>query len=309
MNVARVSDLPRLPPRDPLGHKGSFGTVVVLGGCDGGGGRRTMLGAPALVATAALRSGAGLATIVAPATLLPHVLAVCPAATGFGLPLAPSGEVDADAAEAQVGRAIERAAAVVVGPGLSEGAPQRQLVVRLAGGEGPPLVVDADALNALASLEEPAIRVRATSVLTPHPGEFARLASALRLPLDADAATAETKRAEAAAALARRLRAVVALKGAGTIVSDGERAWRCERGNAALAVGGSGDVLSGIIGGLVAQFVRPPHRMPLFDCARLGVLIHALAAERWAARHATAGMLPTDLCAEIPDVLRDLRTG
>ncbi|MBL9148030.1 MAG: NAD(P)H-hydrate dehydratase [Phycisphaerae bacterium] len=308
MTPTLVERCPRLPARDADGHKGTFGTVAVIGGSDGGDARRTMLGAPALAATAALRVGAGLATIAAPSPLLPEILSICPAATGFGLPTGRDGTLDASGAAAQIDRALERAASAVVGPGFGEGEAQQQIVVRLTNLESPPMVIDADALNALSTLHDFARDVRVPAVLTPHPGEFARLATALGLGLPPDAATDDARRVDAAAALARRLGAVVVLKGRGTVVSDGLRAWRCGRGNAALAVGGSGDVLSGVIGGLLAQFAKPPHGLSLFDCACLGVEIHARAADRWAAAHTTAGMLPTDLCGELPDALAELRT-
>lgn len=302
-----VNDVPRLPPRDPLGHKGTFGTVAVIGGSDGVDERRTMIGAPALAALAALRVGAGMATLAVPARILSTALALTPAATGFGLPTNGQGELDASGAAEQIERAMEGAAAVVLGPGFGQGIAQQQIVVRLVNVESVPIVVDADALNALASTREFARELRAPCVLTPHPGEFARLALALELDLTSDAGTSPALRPAAAAVLARRLGAIVVLKGAGTVVSDGLRAWRCDHGNAALAVAGSGDVLSGTIAGLIAQFARPPHLMSLFDCARLGVYAHALAAERWSVRHGDAGLVPSDLCAEIPDVLARLR--
>jgi ADP-dependent NAD(P)H-hydrate dehydratase len=307
MTPTIVEGLPRVPPRDPNGHKGTFGTVAVIGGSDGSGGGRTMLGAPALAATAALRAGAGLATIAAPSPLLAEILGLCPAATGFGLPTAADGTLDASGAAAQIDRALERASSVVLGPGFGEGLARQQIVVRLANRESPPTVIDADALNALSALHDFARDLRVPAVLTPHPGEFARMAAALDLGLPSDAATDDARRVDAAATLARRLGAIVVLKGRGTVVSDGLRAWRCGRGNAALAIGGSGDVLSGVIGGLLAQFATAPHRIPLFDCACLGVEVHARAADRWASVHATAGMLPTDLCALIPDALAELR--
>ena len=92
------------------------------------------------------------------------------------------------------------------------------------------------------------------------------------------------------------------------MVSDGVHQWSARAGNAALATGGTGDALAGIIGSIAAQFVRPPHRMSLFDCARLGVAIHGLAARSWSARLGEAGLLATELCDEIPSVLDDLRT-
>ena len=140
-------------------------------------------------------------------------------------------------------------------------------------------------------------------MLTPHPGEYARLAKALSIDADPIDPVA---RPHAAERLAQRLGCVVVLKGHGTVVSDGHRTWTCAHGNDALAVGGSGDVLSGVVAGLLAQFGP---KLGLYDCARLAVEAHAIAGERWAARAGgTAGMLAAELAAEIPGALGTLRT-
>ena len=155
---------------------------------------------------------------------------------------------------------------------------------------------------------------RAAAILTPHPGEYRRLAASLGISLDpVDPRT----RPEAAAALGQRLGCIVVLKGSGTIVSDGQRTWQNDTGGSELATGGTGDVLAGIIAGIVAQFVafglhprqpRPASRpLDLFDAARLAVRAHGLAGDRWASRQgANAGLMATELADELPAVLASM---
>ena len=136
-------------------------------------------------------------------------------------------------------------------------------------------------------------------ILTPHPGEYRTLAGALGIdtdPVDPD------RRADAARDLAGRLGCVVVLKGAGTVVSNGIDTWTNDSGNVALATAGTGDVLTGVIAGLVAQ-----GGLSLYDCARLGVHLHGLAADRWTARHGDTGLLASDLLDELPDTIAQLR--
>jgi ADP-dependent NAD(P)H-hydrate dehydratase len=305
MSVDLIQDVPALPERDPRGHKGTFGTVVVIGGHLGVDGERTMLGAPALAANAALRTGAGLAVLAMHGDLLAAGLTLCPAATGLPLPFDREGHLDASGTAERVDEALASASVVTLGPGLGQGFAEQQIVIRLLAQDQVPIVLDADGLNALASLPEGHRDIRASVIMTPHPGEFGRLAAAIGMRMsgaDPDG------RVEAASELARRLGCIVILKGVGTVVSDGLRAWVNTTGNAALAIGGSGDVLSGVISGLVAQFSRGPSpRLSLFDAARLAVHIHGSAADRWAQRHGTAGMLPTDLIDEVPSVLAAMR--
>lgn len=308
MTFELLEQLPTLPPRDERGHKGTFGTVLVVGGHAGVDGARTMLGAPALAANAALRSGAGLAVLAMPEALLAAGLTLCPAATGVALPADAEGQLDASAAAERIDAALATASVIVLGPGFGQGFAEQQTVVRLLASDALPMVLDADGINALAALTAGHRDLRAPMVMTPHPGEFARLAPALGITLSpTDPAT----RMAAAAEMARRLGCVVVLKGPRTVVTDGLRGWVNDTGNAALATGGSGDVLAGIVGGFIAQFARrgaSPQRS-LLECAALAVWVHGRAADRWAARHGNAGLAPTDLAAEIPDVLAECRAG
>ena len=294
--------LPPLPARDPAGHKGTFGTVCVVGGHAAH--PVTMLGSVVLASLGALRPGAALCIAAAPEPLVPAILAANPSATGLPLPVDAEGRLVPHAVAEALDRHASRASAFVLGPGLGTGFPEEQVTIRLlSADDGRPVVVDADAINCLASTPSFDLDLRAPMVLTPHPGEFARIAAALRI--DADPVD-PAARPYAAARLAQRLGCVVALKGHGTVVSDGTRTWTCGRGNDALAVGGSGDVLAGVIGGLLAAHGRS---LGPYDCARLAVEAHAIAGELWAARAGgTAGMLAAELAAEIPAALGAMRT-
>ncbi len=297
------ADLPRLPERAHGGHKGTFGTVCVLGGQAAP--PRIMVGGPALAALGALRAGAGLAVLAVPAPVMSAALVIAPSATGLALPVDPDGRLRPSEVAEILDEHLLRYQCLVMGPGLGCDRAQQQVVARLVAGDRLPLVVDADALNALACLDQFHRELRSPAILTPHPGEYRRLAEALSIR--ADPADPE-RRPEAAEELARRLGCVVVLKGAGTVVSDGIRTWVNRTGNAALATGGTGDVLAGVIAGLVAQHhERGPEHLSLFDCARLAVHAHGLAADRWRGRFGDAGMLAADLLAEIPAVLAGLR--
>jgi NAD(P)H-hydrate epimerase len=263
-----------------------------------------MVGAPALAALAALRAGAGLAVLAMPKPILPHGLVIAPSATGLPLPVDAAGNLQPSAAAALLDEYLHAFHALAIGPGLGAAAAQQQIIVRLIAQDAVPVVIDADGLNGLAAMPDFARDLHAPAVLTPHPGEYRRLAA--RLGLEADLMTPDA-RAAAAAALALRLGAIVILKGPGTVVSSGLETWVNATGNVALATAGSGDVLTGIVAGFIAQFSRPPHGLSLFECARLAVHAHGLAADRWAARHGSAGMLATDLIEELPDALSAMR--
>ncbi|MCE9618523.1 MAG: NAD(P)H-hydrate dehydratase [Planctomycetes bacterium] len=301
--MERITQTPELPARDPLGHKATFGRVCVVGGSCG---ERPMIGAPALAARAALRSGCGLCAVAVPAPILQAVLAVVPAATGVALPVDAQGQLFAAGCAEAIDQAIANIDALVVGPGFGHGLPQQQIVIRLASSFGKPLVLDADALRALAQLPDFARDLKAPIILTPHPGEFDALAHALHLDLNA---VSEETRDAAALAMAGRLGCIVILKGAHTRVSDGVRVWRSPHAEAALAIGGSGDVLSGVTGAFAAQFAnkKTTPALDLFQVACLAVHVHALTAEAWSKTHGHAGLLPEELADGIPAVMANLR--
>ena len=298
--LERIEEPPPMPSRPSAGHKGTFGTTLVLGGATG---PRRMLGGPCLAARAALRSGCGLAVLGVPESLATAALGVVPEATAIPLAIDRVCEV---AAIESARDAASAADAVVCGPGLGSPIGIEGMIDAIADLQDRPRVLDADALNSLADSSR--TNLRGPVVLTPHPGEWNRLAR--RLGIERDAGSPED-RPRAAAELAQRLdggsgMVVVVLKGARTVVSDGSRFWRSEAANPALATGGSGDVLAGLLGGLLAQFhprAGAPASSPVldvFDLARLGVSLHAEAGERWRRRHGDAGLLARELADEIP---------
>lgn len=296
---ANGGGFPALPPRPRDGHKGTHGTVLVIGGRLAGG--RVMLGAPMLSARAALRAGAGLVVVAVPEPLAATAMAMLPEATAIGMPVDADGAPVASESLARIDAAVPAPDAVVIGPGLGGGEAVQQILVRQLGRDDP-VVVDADGLNALAALRDFAGDLRAPAILTPHPGEFDRLASALAI--DADPRDPRSRPA-AAASLAGRLGCVVILKGRGTIVSDGVDTVVDEDGGPELSVGGTGDVLAGVAGAMVAA------GLPLRDAARLAVAIHGRAGQAWSSAHggASSGLLARELADQIPAVMASMRAG
>lgn len=274
-------DLPPLPPRPADGHKGTFGRVVALAGSD------RFSGAAVLVARAALRSGAGLAVIACPARVLPQIAARVMAEITEPLPDAPPGVL----ATVSVRRALELAGAadaVALGPGLSDDPRALDFARAVTLRCTRPLVLDADGLNAFAGRLEELAACPAPLVLTPHPGEAARL-------LGVSAADVQRDRAGAVSELARRSGATCLLKGAATLVAEGTRRARNGTGNSGMATGGSGDVLTGVIAALLAQGMAP------FEAAVLGAHLHGRAGDLAAAVTGERSLIATDLLDHLQD--------
>jgi len=261
-----------VPARRPSANKGNFGHVLVVGGAPG------TSGAPRLCGEGALRAGAGLVSV---ATHPDH-------ARLLNL-TRPELMVHAVADAEALRNAAGRASVIAIGPGLGQGDWGRAMLAR-ALDLGKPLVVDADGLNLLA--KEESIR-RDDWVLTPHPGEAARL-------LDCKIPDIESDRFAAVTALQQRYGGSVVLKGAGTLVrGPGHRPTAvCSDGNPGMASGGTGDALTGVIGAMVAQGLEPE------DAAVAGVCLHAAAGDR-AARAGQRGMLPSDLIDELRATLAE----
>jgi ADP-dependent NAD(P)H-hydrate dehydratase len=310
MPAVPPTEYPSLPPRPVDGHKGTFGTVCVLGGQAKA--PRVMIGGPAFAALGALRAGCGLAVLAVPRPLMASALIIAPPATGLALPVDRDRQLIPSAAAELMDNHIDDFSVLAIGPGLGADEPQQQIVARLIARDETPLVVDADALNCLAAMPEFQKDFRAPAILTPHPGEYGRLARALGMGITPGA---ESDRVQATTQLAQRLGCVVVLKGHRTVISDGINTTVNETGNVALATAGTGDVLTGVIAGLVAQHYRAPlaaaaarlatpakpHAgLSLFDCARLGVHIHGRAADLWAERHGGTGMTAMDLLTLVP---------
>ncbi len=267
---AELQPRPKLPRRPRDSHKGRYGHVLAIGGEHGTG------GAIALTAEAALRSGCGLLSVATRATHVPMLLARRPEAMVHA----------AEGADALV-PLLERADALALGPGIGRGRWTRELVdASLAGGK--PCVIDADALHLLAE----APRALPAAVLTPHPGEAARL-------LGCDIANVQRDRYQAAARIADRHGCAVVLKGAGTVVAaPGHTSRVIDIGNPGMASGGMGDALTGVIATLLAQGMAP------FDAAASGAWLHARAGDR-AAVAGEAGLLASDLIAELRATLAE----
>ncbi|MFL5757325.1 MAG: NAD(P)H-hydrate dehydratase [Chloroflexota bacterium] len=282
-----------IPKRDGRGHKGTFGKVLVVAGS------LDYAGAGLLVCRAAGRGGAGLVTLAVPESLQPLFAAKVIEATTMALPEDDLEEVDPEPALAKI--LDHEHDALVLGPGLRPSLATAELVrLILTTPEEPaaaPAVLDAEALRILATADEWWSAVTRPAILTPHPGEFARLRSGAghESDEDGDIAGDDDARVRAANSAAVEWRQVVVLKGARTVIAapDGAVAVAPFE-NPALATGGTGDVLAGTIGALLAQGLDP------FGAARLGVYLHGLAGEAVRERLGEAGLLAGDLPDQIP---------
>ena len=278
--MRRITHVPAPPPRPDDGHKGTFGTLLVLGGS------LDMIGAPMLAAKSAYRAGCGLVRVAMPRAVLAAALTVVPEAIGLGLE-GDDGDVE------RLREALAKADAAAVGPGLGGESAAGALLDAVIAAEVP-AVLDADALNLLAKRDAMPPFGRPT-VLTPHPGEMRRLLKHVR-GFD-DVPTDDAGRELLAVAAAGRWGAVVVLKGQRTVVSDGESVYINDTGDVSLAKAGSGDVLAGLIGSLLAQ------GMTATDAAVLGVHAHGLAG-RWAGEQGTRrGSLASEVADQVAGAL------
>ncbi|MCS6772911.1 MAG: NAD(P)H-hydrate dehydratase [Anaerolineae bacterium] len=281
----------RLPMRPPDANKGTFGRVLVIGGC------AAYVGAPTLAARAAYRVGAGLVALAVPNTIKLAVAALCPEATFIPLPITEDAHTLHSLLPITTWLA-HAPATVVLGPGLGQAAPTRDFLrgVLDALRAQPPcgLVVDADALNLLAGEAEWHTLLPPNSVLTPHPGEMARL-------MGSTVEAVQSDRIGVALEAAQRWGHVVVLKGAHTVIASPKgEAGVLPFANAALAVAGVGDVLAGCVGGLLAQGQSP------FVAAVCGAFTHGAAGDTWRSKHGQAGLLARDLLDLLPEALHRL---
>jgi hydroxyethylthiazole kinase-like uncharacterized protein yjeF len=277
-----------LPERPARGHKGSFGKLLAI--C----GSLDYAGAALLVCRSAGRAGAGLVTLAVPESLQPLFAAKVVEATTMALPEDDVEELDPEPSLARI--LDHEHDAIVIGPGLRPGLATAELVRELLSapeeGSPAPIVLDAEALRSLATMDGWWEGDRRPSVLTPHAGEFRRLraGSGHEADDDGDLVNDDAARATAARDAAGEWHQVVVLKGARTVIAapDGQLAVAPFE-NPALASGGTGDVLAGTIGALLAQGLEP------FAAARLGVYLHGLAGEQVRERFGDAGLLAADL--------------
>lgn len=275
-----TNEMVRLPRRERDSHKGDYGKLLIVAGSEG------YTGAPVFAAQGALRSGAGLVYLGVPRDVYPMVAARCSSAMPFPLP---------DDSEQLVERA-RSCDVVLAGPGMGRSTWAQQLIFRLIEEVEGPLVLDADGLNALEGQTQ---RLRARTgltVLTPHDGEFARLAGC-SLPLD--------DRVEQAAELAQDTGCVVVLKGHETLTVDPQgRVWRNTTGNPGMAKGGSGDILAGMIASLLGQKQLTGCVSCPGELVAWAVYFHGTAGDAAAAQYGEYGMLPDDTLDAVAGVLQ-----
>jgi ADP-dependent NAD(P)H-hydrate dehydratase len=269
--------LPALEPREVTSHKGTYGRVLLVGGSRG------MAGSIAMAGIAAMRAGAGLATVATPRVVQGVVASFSPLLMTVGL--ADDDDHFAHDALPPLQDLAEEADVVAIGPGLGRSASVRTIVAALYRHAPKPMVVDADALNGLAELEGVLESPHGPRILTPHPGEMARL-------LESKLGDTDQVRASAATTLAAADpvgQTIVVLKGHRTVIARADQVAYNSSGNPGMATAGAGDVLTGIIAGLLAQGLPP------WDAARLGAYLHGLAGDLAAAEKGQMSLVATDL--------------
>ena len=268
-----------LPDRDDFAHKGDFGKILLL--C----GSRGYTGAAALAAMGALRSGAGLVFLGVPESI--YAIEAVKLTESIVFPLPDENGMLSGAAVPQILERLPRMDAVLIGPGLGQSAGTLAAVKAVLERFDGPVVVDADGINILAAHKD-ILRGRAVStILTPHDGEFARLGGVVG-----------NDRAAAAENMARQLGCIMLLKGHETVITDGVETYINHTGNPGMAVGGSGDVLAGILVSLLGQGIAP------LDAAACGAWLHGAAGDLCAARMGQYGMLPGDMVSALPRLLK-----
>ena len=277
LNHQAVLDI--LPDRDVLAHKGDFGRILLL--C----GSRGYTGAAYLAAMGALRSGAGLVYLGVTESI--YAIEAVKLNEPIVFPLPDEGGTLAVSAVEQIRELLPKMDAVLVGPGLGQSKGTLAALKTVLREFGGPVVLDADGINLLARHKYLLRGRTAPTVLTPHEGEFARLAGQIT-----------PDRQTAAEMLARELGCILVLKGHGTIITDGAVCYQNTTGNPGMAVGGSGDVLAGMITSLLGQHIDP------LEAAAVGAWLHGAAGDLCAEKLGQYAMLPTDLLEELPRLMK-----
>lgn len=280
-----TDELPQLPRRARDSHKGDFGRAVLAGGSRG------MTGAIALAGVAALRGGAGLVTLAVPDCCLEVVAGFEPCYMTVPVPCDQAGRFSAAAFDA-LPPLLARATAAAIGPGLGRSDSLTRGVRACYASLASPLVVDADALNALAAHPDGLAGPGGPRIITPHPGEWDRLCPT--------AGRTTQEREERAIEVAARLQIVVVLKGHRTLITDGTRSAHNQTGNPGMATGGVGDVLTGLITALLCQGLGP------WEAARLAVHVHGLAGDLAARQLTEVAMVASDLLRVLPAAFAQL---
>jgi ADP-dependent NAD(P)H-hydrate dehydratase len=276
-----IETIPKLKPRKPDAHKGDFGRVCIIGGCIG------MSGAAALAGRAALRCGAGLVRVAVPENVLPIVASIEPSYTTIPLAEDSAGRISAKAINTILD-AVSENDCLAFGPGIGTSGGIQSILEALLQQEHLRLLIDADGLNNLSGIKDWPDKLKANLILTPHPGEMKRLWTGLfreQLP---------PNRRDQAGKLAKHTKTVVVLKGAGTVVTDGQKVYINKTGNPGMATAGSGDVLTGVITALIGQGLSN------FDAAVLGVHIHGSAGDIAAEKFGQVSLIATDIIESLP---------
>lgn len=264
-----------LPDRDPFAHKGNFGRLLLL--C----GSRGYTGAAALAAMGCLRSGAGLVFLGVPESI--YAIEAVKLTEAIVLPLPDSQGRFAASAVSNLEQLLFNKDAVLIGPGLGQSEGALAVLQYVMENYSGPVVVDADGINLLAAHRDLLRRRNAVTILTPHAGEFARLAPQYQdRPVD----------------FAKDYGCILVLKGHHTLTTDGRICYENRTGNPGMAVGGSGDVLAGILTGLLGQGIAP------LQAAGAAVWLHGAAGDLCAQRLGQYAMLPTDLLCDLPRLLK-----
>ena len=268
-----------LPDRDPWGHKGTFGKILLL--C----GSRGFTGAAYLAAMGALRTGAGLTFLGVPESIYAIEAVKLNEPVVFPLP-DENGKLSQDSIPEILSR-LPNMDAVLIGPGLGQSAGTFEVVKAVLEHAQCPVVLDADGINVISGHKDILRGRKHPTILTPHDGEFARLGG-----------TIGEDRMEAAKILAQELGCIVLLKGHRTCITDGKNGYLNQTGNPGMAVGGSGDVLAGIIVSLLGQHIAP------LEAAAVGAWLHGAAGDLCAEELGQYGMLPTDMLQKLPRLLK-----
>ena len=271
--------LDMLPERDPDGHKGTFGKILLI--C----GSRGYTGAAALAAMGALRSGAGLVYLAVPESI--YTIEAVKLTEPVILPMADeNGMLSANAAETLLPLLLKMDA-ILIGPGIGIGEGTRKILQAVLHEAKCPVVVDADGITLLAAHKD-ILRGRSCPVIvTPHDGEFIRMSGSL-----------EPDRITAAMSLARENDILVLLKGRGTLITDGTTCYRNPTGNPGMAVGGSGDLLAGILTAFLGQGIEP------LEAASCAAWVHGAAGDLCAQELGQYAMLPSDMLTKLPRLLK-----
>ena len=268
-----------LPDRDPFAHKGEFGKILLLCGSEG------FTGAAALAAMGALRSGAGLVFLGVPRSI--YTIAAVKLTEAIVFPLPDEGGKLSREAIPEILERLPMMDAVLIGPGLGQSQGVSEIVKAVLVRADCPVVLDADGINVMAKHMNVLRGRQAPTILTPHDGEFARLGGVIG-----------DNRVAAAEQMARDLGIIMLLKGHRTTITDGSTTYINRTGNPGMAVGGSGDVLAGIIISLLGQGIAP------LEAAACGAWLHGTAGDICAAEMGQYGMLPTDMLNVLPRLLK-----